>query len=144
MKLLITGSRNFTDYNALTEAIDDIMIGASCHYGEHEWIEEIWHGGAKGADQLAQRYADEHGIKCYVIRPDYNKHHPKAAPLKRNSDLVAATDATLALYGEGRSGKGGTADAARKSKAARHYTAERKADGRTTHTPPAAEQGTLW
>ena len=144
MKLLITGSRNYVDYKGLSEAIDAILIGMSCHYGVHEHIEEILHGGAKGADELAGIYANMHGIKCTVIRPDYAKHAPRIAPLLRNSELVKKADATLALYGTGRNEKGGTADTARKTKAANNYLLECYDDGTHKHTPPKPTQAKLW
>lgn len=144
MKLLITGSRNFTNYKALIEAIDTIMIAVSCATGEHEYIEEILHGGAIGADQLADRYAREHKIPCTIIRPDYATKGSKAAPLLRNTELVKLADCTLALYGVGRTGKGGTADTARKTKAARKHLLERAEDGTIKYTPPQPQQTALW
>lgn len=90
MKLLITGSRTL---NA-THYLDLCMLIA--HYYPN--VTQIWHGGAGGADQLAQRYCDETGTPCRVLQPDYQRHYWKAAPLKRNAELVRMTDATLALY----------------------------------------------
>ena len=144
MKLLITGSRNYHDYKALCSTIDELIITLQLQEEMDNAPTEILHGGAKGADELAGIYAKLHGIPCTVILPDYAKHHPKKAPLERNTKLVAAAQYTIALYGAGRDGKGGTADTARKTKAARKHLLERYSDGTTKHTPPAARQGTLW
>lgn len=89
MKLLITGSRLITGdyYQVLCAAIRAYYPNAT----------QIWHGGAKGADQLAQRYCNETGVPCRVLMPDYKNAYYKAAPLRRNKELVRMTDATLAL-----------------------------------------------
>lgn len=144
MKLLITGSRNYNNYDALKSTIDELTIILQLEEDMDNAPTEILHGGAKGADQLADRYAKEYKIPCTVIRPDYQNHHPKAAPLLRNSELVKLADCTLALYGPKRTGKGGTADAAKKTKAARKHLLERAEDGTTKHTPPAPRQTALW
>jgi len=125
-------------------AIDELTIILQLAEEMDNAPTEILHGGAKGADQLADRYAREHNIKCTIILPDYKKYCGKIAPLKRNDDLVKLADMTLALYGKGRTGKGGTADTARKTKRAGKHLLERAEDGTTKHTPPPARQGTLW
>ena len=130
MKLLITGSRNFEDYEGLKVAFEVLEreLGKSPSL--------ILHGGAKGADQLAEKYAKERGIKTIVIRPDYEQHPAKVAPLKRNSDLVNLADATLALYGKDRDRKGGTWDAVQKTLKANKPLLERMSDGKIVHTEP--------
>lgn len=124
MKLLITGSRKFHDYAAFCEAL------AAKH------ISHIFHGGAKGTDQLATRYAAENNIPCTVIRPNYQRYGRNAAPLKRNSALVALADETFAFYGQGRNRKGGTWDAAKKTIAANKLLTERLSDGTIRTTTP--------
>ena len=99
MKLLITGSRRATaqDYAGLAAAIQK-------HAPE---ARTILHGGAQGADQLAEQYAQAHGLPTVVIRPDYDQWPAKVAPLKRNHELVDLADGVIALYKGKR--KGGTA-----------------------------------
>jgi len=130
MKVLITGSRIFEDYEELKVAFEalEIQVGQSATL--------ILHGGAKGADQLAEKYAQERGIKTIVIRPDYEQHPVKVAPLKRNSDLVNLADITLALYGKDRDRKGGTWDAVQKTIKANKPLTERMSDGKIVHTKP--------
>lgn len=130
MKLLITGSRNFDDYEGLKIAFEALEK----ELGESASL--ILHGGAKGADQLAEQYANERGMKTIVIRPDYEQHPAKVAPLKRNSDLVNLADATLALYGKDRDRKGGTWDAVQKTIKANKPLLERMSDGKIVHTEP--------
>ena len=71
MKLLITGSRNFDDYNVLKQTIEDVQKM------QGEKITILLHGGAKGADLLAQNWADENNISTQIIKPDYEKYNGK-------------------------------------------------------------------
>ena len=129
MKLLITGSRQFTDYEGLKLAI------AAVEKERGKAVTLLLHGGAKGADTLAHRYAEEMGIEVEVILPDYKSHHGKQAPLKRNEELVKRAEVVLALYGP-RGRKGGTYYTAQKAMMARKPLTERLADGTLLHNEP--------
>lgn len=129
MKLLITGSRSYDNYEGLKTAIESLASQPT----------EILHGGARGADQLAEQYAKAQGIPTTIIKPDYQKHNYKAAPLERNSELVQLADATLALYGKGRDRKGGTWDAAKKTIAANKPLTERLSNGTLRTTTPTLQ-----
>ncbi len=83
MKLLIIGSRMITDFD-LTEHIP----------GDTELIIS---GGAKGIDTLAEKYADEHGIEKLIFYPKYELYG-RAAPLKRNEEMVDIADVVLAVW----------------------------------------------
>lgn len=83
MKLLIIGSRTITDFD-LTNHIP-------------EETELIISGGAKGMDTVAERYADEHSIEKLIIKPQYEKYG-RAAPLKRNEEMVDKADVVLAIW----------------------------------------------
>ena len=98
MKLLITGSRKFNDSTALAEAIKKVeeLQGVK--------ITMLLHGGAVGADTLAQKWADENKIPTQIIKPDYKNYKNKIAPLVRNQELVKLAECTLALYVKNRTG----------------------------------------
>ena len=98
MKLLITGSRNFTDSVALKKAIEEVRKR------QDETITIILHGGAKGADTLAQNWANENKVSTQIIKPNYKKYNGKTAPLIRNKELIKLADCTLALYTKERTG----------------------------------------
>ena len=109
MNLLITGSRAATfeeDYEKLKAAI--------VKYAPE--VTEILHGGARGVDTLAGRYAEENGIPVTVIRPDYGKYPARVAPLMRNTELVKLCDECIAYYKGAQ--KGGTLDTATKARKA--------------------------
>ena len=126
MKILITGSRSLKE-NAY-EQIKKVMTKHTPTL--------LLHGGAKGADQLAQRYADEHGIPTKVMRPDYKNNHYKTAPLLRNTELVKNADYVIALYAEGRTRKGGTWDTVQKAIATHKPITEVLPNGNTRHIQP--------
>ena len=54
-------------------------------------------GGATGVDTLAERYADEKGIKKLIIRPNYELYG-KSAPLLRNKLIVESADLVIAIW----------------------------------------------
>ncbi len=54
-------------------------------------------GGAKGIDSCAKKYADENGISCIEILPKYDMYG-RAAPLKRNLEIIDAADIVLAFW----------------------------------------------
>lgn len=87
MKLLIVGSRTITNFD-LTGHIP-------------EETELIICGGAKGVDTIAEQYADSHGIEKLIIKPQYEKFG-RAAPIKRNEEMVDLADIVLAIW-DGRS-----------------------------------------
>ena len=83
MKLMIAGSRE----------IDSIDI--SKYIPKNTTI--ILSGGAKGVDLLAENYADKHNLSKIILRPQYSLYG-KAAPLKRNEELVAISDKILVFW----------------------------------------------
>ena len=44
---------------------------------------EVVSGGASGVDSWAEWACFELGVKCHVIKPEYDKYPPKIAPLMR-------------------------------------------------------------
>lgn len=87
MKLLIVGSRTISDFD-----LEGYVP---------EGVEMIISGGAKGIDTVAEQYADAHGIEKLIIRPQYEKFG-KAAPIKRDEQMVDIADTVLAIW-DGRS-----------------------------------------
>ena len=83
MKALIVGSRSITEFD-----LSKIMTPD---------VEMIISGGAKGVDALAERYADEHKLSKLIMRPRYDRYG-RAAPLKRNEQMVDMADVVLVLW----------------------------------------------
>ena len=99
MKLLIAGSRGITSFDLfeyITEDVDTILTG-----------------GAKGIDTIAEEYADSHGIKKTIIKPQYDRYG-KGAPMVRNKELVNLCDKALIIWDGVSKGTKFTADFAKK------------------------------
>ena len=62
-----------------------------------EGTTEIISGGAKGIDTAAALYAAAHGMKLTEIKPDYRRYR-RAAPLKRNEEIVKSADHVLIFW----------------------------------------------
>jgi hypothetical protein len=89
MRVAVIGSRTFADYAALADALHSLH-GASS-------IAQVVSGGANGADQLAERWAAEHGIGVTVLRPDWAAHGKGAAAV-RNKLIVKEADLVVAFW----------------------------------------------
>ena len=82
MRIAVVGSRTLT-----IENIDAYI--PEC--------DEIVSGGAKGVDACAEEYARRNGIKFTVFLPNYEKYG-KAAPIRRNEEIVAYADKIIAFW----------------------------------------------
>ncbi len=83
MKIAVIGSRNLAIDN-LEGIIPDTVT-------------EIVSGGARGIDSCAKQYAMEHLIKYTEFLPEYNRFG-KAAPLKRNIQIIEYADVVIAIW----------------------------------------------
>lgn len=83
MKLLIAGSRSIKEF----ELSPYIPADTDC----------IISGGASGIDALAEQYADKNRLSKIILRPRYNLYK-KAAPLKRNDEMVKLADKILIIW----------------------------------------------
>jgi hypothetical protein len=97
VKLLVCGGREFADDRALFLAMTKLDP------------EVVVHGGCRGADMLADKWAKDHGKVSMIFWPDYRRHGLRA-PLLRNTHMVAECDAVLACPGGS-----GTADTVEKA-----------------------------
>lgn len=80
MNIAIVGGRNFEDFDLLEKVILDFISA-----GNH--IDSIVSGGAKGADSLAEKFAEKHAVKTTVFKPDY-KRYGRAATVIRNTQII--------------------------------------------------------
>ena len=83
MKLLIVGSRSIDNFDLSPYIQSD--------------VDTIISGGASGIDTLAEQYADKFRISKYIIRPRYDLYG-RAAPIKRNEQMVDMADAVLVIW----------------------------------------------
>ncbi len=95
MKVAIVGSRTWPDAERIRRYVWSLPMDTI-----------VVTGGAKGVDSIAEATATERGLGVTVHRPDYSKGG-RAAPLARNSLIVADADRVVAFWdGQSR----GTAD----------------------------------
>jgi len=93
MKVLIAGSRGFTDYTLLASKMNTILS---------ESTEEITiiSGTAPGADRLGERYAEENGLYLVRMPAEWDKLG-KSAGFKRNVAMAqVATHAVIFWDGQ--------------------------------------------
>ena len=60
-------------------------------------LTEIVSGGARGIDTCAKIYAEKNGIKLTEFLPQYERFG-RAAPLKRNIEIIENSDIVLAFW----------------------------------------------
>lgn len=85
MKIAVIGSRTFKNWKLLESTLDRYSIT------------QIISGGAKGADSLARRYAQEQSIELIEFLPDYSRFG-RGAPLNRNIHIVESCDLVIAFW----------------------------------------------
>lgn len=101
-RLIVCGGRNYTNYSAVMQALND-------HLGPFADLDPVVvTGGAPGADRLAERAAQELGLKTEVFPADWGKLGRAAGPIRNRQMLDAGSDVVIAFPG-GR----GTADMVR-------------------------------
>jgi hypothetical protein len=90
MKVIIAGSRAFTDYQKLKKECNqflqeqtDIQIVSGDHY--------------KGADKLGIQYANERGLNLIKFPADWDSYGKAAGP-KRNSKMASYAHALIAFW----------------------------------------------
>ena len=54
-------------------------------------------GGALGIDKIAEKFAEEKGLKTEIYKPEYDKFPPRVAPILRNQTIVENSDYLMAI-----------------------------------------------
>ena len=99
VRLAIVGGRDFSDYAYMQECLKK--------YRERHTVLQVVSGGARGADSLGERWADENGVAKRIFPAQWDLYG-KSAGFRRNRDIVANCDAVAAFW-DGRSkGTGNT------------------------------------
>jgi hypothetical protein len=88
VKIAVVGSRNFNDYDLLSE-----VLFSSVSPNEDTLIS----GGAKGADSLAEQFAKENEIDCKIFEAEWDKFG-KSAGFLRNEQIVEEAEHVIAFW----------------------------------------------
>lgn len=91
-KLIVAGSRGFTDYELLTR-----VLFAMADLEFQDRALSIVSGMARGADQLAVRFAVTHDIKLYKFPANWDGLGKKAGFI-RNTQMGDFSDGLLAFW----------------------------------------------
>lgn len=110
-RVIIAGSRDFNNFELLTKACDKLLKKYEAKHGRLEIIS----GGARGADQLGERYAELRNYRVMQMPADWDKHG-QAAGYLRNQDMAKQANACVVFYNGISSGAKHMIDIARKSK----------------------------
>lgn len=89
MKIAVVGSRTFNNYDLLCSYLNTIHL--------KEPISHIISGGAKGADKMGEKWANENGIETIIFIPDWEKYGRKAGFL-RNKDIINEADKVVCFW----------------------------------------------
>jgi YspA, cpYpsA-related SLOG family len=87
-RLLVTGSRSWTDYDVIRAEIGQVVTERMSETGEPYPRIVVVHGAAKGADLLAARAALEFRLGQEPHPADWQKYHKRAGYV-RNEEMVA-------------------------------------------------------
>ena len=85
MKVAVIGGRGFNDYEKLKKTLELFPITT------------IVSGGARGADQLSERYANEKGIATEIYLPEWDLFGMKAGFL-RNTTIIENSELVVAFW----------------------------------------------
>lgn len=86
LALGVVGGRDFDDYDLLAYVLDG--------FGP---IACIVSGGARGADSVAETYADNRKIPTIIHKPDWERYG-KSAGMLRNAYIVRDSDEVVAFW----------------------------------------------
>ena len=86
MRLIIAGSRTFSDYQRLCQVLAP----------DRQHITQVITGGARGADQLGYRWAWKHAIRHQLFRADWERFG-RSAGIRRNHQMAQAGDMLVAF-----------------------------------------------
>lgn len=97
IRILITGSRNWTDKKKVLYALVDQVM-----YKKEDVV--FIHGGCPtGADAIAGEWIDVMGVKTEVYPADWDKHGRAAGPIRNQQMVDLGADVCLAFpLGESR------------------------------------------
>lgn len=90
-RVIVAGSRNFTDFSVLTEFCDKML------QNKREQGIEIISGTAKGADRLGEQYAKQRAFDLKCFPADWNTLG-KRAGIVRNQQMGDYADALIAFW----------------------------------------------
>jgi len=97
MKVIIAGSRGFSDYELLKAELN-ILI-------HHKKVEEVVSGTANGADKLGEKWAKEYSFNVKQFPADWNKFGKRAGYIRNEEMAKYATHCVVFWDGKSKGSK---------------------------------------
>lgn len=108
VRVVVAGSRGFSDYELLKRTLDEDLK-------EYDYSEiEIVSGEADGADKLGERYQEEHGCALKQFPPDWDRFGDSAGH-RRNADMAYYGDWVYCFWDGISSGTRGMVNVSRRA-----------------------------
>lgn len=99
MRILVCGDRNLTDYWLVKSHLEDRDVNSL----DEENV--IISGGARGADTLAERFANQFAMKVEIYKADWEKYGKAAGHIRNKQMLVEGKpDKVIAFLATGSKG----------------------------------------
>lgn len=110
--LVVCGGRDYDDYEAVKRELDACAARAAML----RTVLVVIHGGARGADSLAERWCREHPSNQLMMTfaADWATHGKAAGPIRNQEMIEEGRPSTVIAFPGGR----GTADMIRRAEAA--------------------------
>lgn len=105
-KILVTGSRDWIDFTRILHRLADFKAGADIAI-------IVIHGGARGADKMAQRACRILQYRTCEMKAHWNLHGKSAGPIRNRAMLDLKPDLVLAFC---RNNSRGTMDCVNEAK----------------------------
>lgn len=106
VRVLVCGGRAYTDKARVFRELDELE--------ETRGIQIVLHGGAPGADDCAEAWANQRGVLSRWWKAEWNKHGRAAGPIRNETMLREGKPDLVLAFPGGR----GTADMVRRALAA--------------------------
>lgn len=90
-RIAFTGGLDFEDYGAIYAVLDKVLA-------KHPDMVLLHCGGRRGASMIAGTWARNHKVPQVAFEPNPGRHGAKAAPFKRNDELLAAMPIGLVVF----------------------------------------------
>lgn len=90
-RLIVCGGRDFHDYDRLASVMDRLQAIRP--------ISMVFHGNARGADLLADRWCRERGVRVHPVPAEWSKHGRAAGPKRNQAMLGHGIDLVVAFPG---------------------------------------------
>lgn len=94
MRIIISGTRDFDDYELLCNEVDKFIEDSS---KEFDCEFEIVSGTCRGADSLGERYAEERGYAVKRFKPKWGEYG-RSAGIIRNQMMAGYADVLITFW----------------------------------------------